>query len=126
MCIRDRRTLAECYLNEENQEAVYGVWERLVKVDYEEADIAKELAEYYEKQGKTEEAIDYYKKALYRYVNKKLFTNVREIWAKLLELCPEDQDFFLHVQKKVAKNISEDKAALLLQELYQVYKNKKD
>ncbi|WP_304241853.1 transcription elongation factor GreA [Gracilinema caldarium] len=119
------RMLAECYLNEENQEAVYGVWERLVKVDYEEADIAKDLAEYYEKQGKTEEAIDYYKKALHRYVNKKLFTNVREIWAKLLELCPEELDFFLHVQRKVAKNISEDKAALLLQELYQVYKQQK-
>jgi transcription elongation factor GreA len=119
------RMLAECYLNEENQEAVYGVWERLVKVDYEEADIAKDLAEYYEKQGKTEEAIDYYKKALHRYVNKKLFTNVREIWAKLLELCPEELDFFLHVQRKVAKNISEDKAALLLQELYQIYKQQK-
>ena len=117
------RMLAECYLNDENQEAVYGVWERLVKVDYEEADIAKELAEYYEKQGKIEETIDYYKKALHRYINKKLFTNVREIWAKLLNFCPEDLDFFLHVQKKVAKSISEDKAALLLQELYQVYKN---
>lgn len=119
------RMLAECYQNEDNQEAVYGVWERLVKVDYEEADIAKELAEYFEKQGKPEETIDYYKKALHRYVNKKLFINVREIWAKLLELCPEDLDFFLHVQKKVAKNISEDKAALLLQELYQSYKKQK-
>ncbi|MCA1949967.1 MAG: transcription elongation factor GreA [Treponema sp.] len=119
------RMLAECYQNEDNQEAVYGVWERLVKVDYEEADIAKELAEYFEKQGKTEETIDYYKKALHRYVNKKLFINVREIWAKLLELCPEDLDFFLHVQKKVAKNISEDKAALLLQELYQSYRKQK-
>ena len=119
------RMLSECYRNEENEEAVYSVWERLVKVDYEEADIAKDLAEYFEKQGKLEETIDYYKKALHRYVNKKLFTNVREIWAKLLELCPEDLDFFLHVQKKVAKNISEDKAALLLQELFQSYKNQK-
>jgi transcription elongation factor GreA len=119
------RMLAECYQNEENQEAVYGVWERLVKVDYEEADIAKDLAEYYEKQGKTEEAVDYYKKALHRYVNKKLLINIREIWAKLLELCPEDLDFFLHVQKKVAKNISEDKAALLLQDLFQIYKKQK-
>jgi len=30
-------------------------------------------------------------------------------------------DFFFNVQKKIAKNISEDKAAILLHELYQVY-----
>jgi len=35
------RMLAECYRNEDNQEAIYGIWERLIKVDYEEADIAK-------------------------------------------------------------------------------------
>jgi transcription elongation factor GreA len=43
---------------------------------------------------------------------------VREIWEKLLTLCPEDIDFFLHVQKKIAKNISEDKAVILLNDVY--------
>ncbi len=110
--------LAECYKNENNEEAIYGVWERLVRIDYEEADLSKSLGEYYEKQGKIEEAVDYYKKALHRYIHKQLFTNVREIWLKLLEFVPEDIDFFLHVQKKVAKTISEDKAAILLQDVY--------
>ncbi|MDR1429239.1 MAG: transcription elongation factor GreA [Spirochaetaceae bacterium] len=112
------RMLAECYKNENENELIYGVWERLVKADYEEADISKSLAEHYEEQGRTEEAVDYYKKALHRYINKQLFTNVREIWAKLLEYCPEDIDFFLLVQKKIAKNISEEKAELLLQDVY--------
>jgi transcription elongation factor GreA len=112
------RTLADCYKNDNEEEAVYGVWERLIKVDLEEADIAKALAEYFEKQEDIERAVDYYKKALHRYINKQLFTNVREIWEKLLEFCPEDIDFFLHVQKKIAKNISEDKAVLLLQDVY--------
>jgi transcription elongation factor GreA-like protein len=112
------RTLAECYKNENDGEAIFGIWERLFKVDYEEADLAKSLAEHYEKLSNTEEAVDYYKKALHRYINKQLFTNVREIWAKLLEFCPEDIDFFLHVQKKIAKNISEEKAVLLLQDVF--------
>lgn len=116
------RMLAECFQNENDEEAVFGVWERLVKVDYEEADIAKALAEYYEKKNEIENTVDYYKKALHRYVNKRLFANVREIWTKLLGFCPEELDFFLHVQKKVAKNISDDKAALLLQELYSVFR----
>ncbi len=120
------RMLAEVYKNDNNEADIYAVWERLVKVDYEEADLAKALAEHYEKQGDHATAIDYYKKALHRFVNKKLFTNVRELWGKLVEHCPEDIDFFLHVQKKIAKNISEDKAAILLQELYQAYRRRDD
>jgi transcription elongation factor GreA len=120
------RTMAECYKNENNEEAIYDIWERIVHVDYEEADLAKSLGEYYEKQEKTEEAVDYYKKALHRYIHKQLFTNVREIWLKLLEFIPEDIDFFLHVQSKVAKTISEDKAAVLLQDVYASCKKRED
>ncbi|MDR2479322.1 MAG: transcription elongation factor GreA [Treponema sp.] len=112
------RTLIDCCKNDNEEEAVYSVLERLVKVDYEEADLAKSLAEHYEKQSNMEAAIDYYKKALHRYINKALFTNVREIWEKLLAFCPDDIDFFLHVQKKIAKTISEVKAVDLLKEVY--------
>jgi len=112
------RTLIDCCKNENNEEAVYGIWERLVKVDYEEADIAKTLAEHYQKLGDVETAVDYYKKALYRYINKGLYASVKEIWEKLLVFCPDDIEFFLHVQKKVAKNISEEKAIDLLKIVY--------
>jgi transcription elongation factor GreA len=120
------RTLAECYKNENDEESIFGIWERLVKVDYEEADLAKSLGEYYEKLANIETAVDYYKKALHRYINKQLFTNVREIWAKLMEFCPEDIDFFLHVQKKIAKNISEEKAVLLLEDVFASCKKRED
>ncbi|MDR1858934.1 MAG: transcription elongation factor GreA [Treponema sp.] len=113
------RKLIECYKNENNEAALPGIWERLVKVDYEEADIAKALAEHYEKQGKDEAAVDYYKKALHRYINKGMFASVKEIWEKLLLYCPDDIDFFLHVQKKVAKIISEEKAIDLLKIVYE-------
>ncbi|GHT94808.1 transcription elongation factor GreA [Spirochaetia bacterium] len=130
------RTLAECYKNDNEEEAIFGIWERLVKVDYEEADLAKALAEHYEKQAESlegnekqariDEAVDNYKKALHRYINKQLFTNVREIWAKLVEYCPQDIDFFLHVQKKIAKNISEEKAVLLLEDVFASCKKRGD
>jgi len=112
------RTLIDCCKNENNEEVMYDIWERLVKVDYEEADIAKSLAEHYEKQDNIEAAVEYYKKALHRYINKGFFANVKEIWEKLLLYCAEDIDFFLHVQKKVAKNISEEKAIDLLKAVY--------
>ena len=117
------RTLADCYKNDNEEDKILGVWERLVKVDFDEADIVKSIAEHYEKHKNREEAIDYYKKSLNRYINKSNFANIREIWEKLLNLNIEDIEFFLHVQKKIAKAVSEDKTVTLLNELYAKYKD---
>ena len=118
------RTLAECY-KEENNEKIWDIYETIVKLDYEEADIAKILAEHYESEGKTEESIDFYKKALLRYVAKKSGNQIKELWSILVKLIPEEIDFFYLVQRKIAKTISEDKSALLMQELYIYYKDAK-
>jgi transcription elongation factor GreA len=120
------RTLGDCYKSEGKEHELYDVWKRLVKIDYEEADIAKNLADHAEKESNFDEAVDYYRKALNRYINKQLFTNVREIWQKLLDYLPEEIDYFLHLQKRVAKNISSDKAELLLWDLYHLCKKKGD
>ena len=112
------RTLGDCYKSDNEEEALYNIWERLVKVDYEEADLAKSLAEHFEKLGDLDSAADYYKKALHRYIGKQLFSNIKEIWEKLLQYCPDDIDFFLHVEKRIAKSISDDKAVLLLRDVY--------
>jgi transcription elongation factor GreA len=120
------RRLAECYESDGRPDDMYAVWERLIRVDYEEADIVKAIAERKEKEGKADEAQDFYKKALYRYINKGIFPSVKELWAKLVEACPEDIDFFYHVQRKISKQISDDKAAILLLDLYKHYKAAED
>jgi len=117
------RTLADCYKNDNEEDKVLNIWERLVKVDFDEADIAKSLAEHYEKQKNKEESIDFYKKALHRYINKGNFASIKEIWEKLISIYSEDIDFFIHIQKKIAKNVSDDKAVILLNELYAKYKD---
>jgi transcription elongation factor GreA len=116
------RRLADTLESDNRTEEKIAVWERLVKVDYDETDIVKALAERREKEGKADEAVDFYKKALHRYINKGMFTSVKELWAKLVIACPEDIDFFFHVQRKIAKQISEDKAATLLLDLFKHYK----
>lgn len=119
------RTLAELY-KEENNENIWDIYESIVRLDYEEADIAKLLAEHYEKENNTEDSIDYYKKALLRYVNRKSVNHIKEIWTKLITLIPDDIDFFLLVQRKIAKTISDVRSATLMQELYGYYKDNKD
>jgi len=120
------RTLAECYDSENEREKLYEVWERLIRVDFEEADIVRQLAEKREEAGNTEEAVEYYKKAIHRYINKKSFNNVREIWHKLIQYAPEETEFFSHAEGKVAKAISEDRAVQLLEELYPYFKKEKN
>ncbi|GHU21126.1 transcription elongation factor GreA [Spirochaetia bacterium] len=112
------RTLADFYKNDHQEESLIEVWERIIRIDPDEADIAKILAEHFEKNADLDSTVGYFKKALHRYIVKQLWTNVQEIWEKLLEYCPEDLDFFLHLQKKIAKTFGEEKAVLLLQDVY--------
>ena len=120
------RTLADCYNSENQYDKMYEVWERLIRVDFEEADIVRHLAEQKEKEEKTDEAVDYYKKALHRYINKKNFNNVKEVWHKLIQFAPEDREFFYHAEGKIAKTVSPDRAIQLLEDLYPHYKKKED
>lgn len=118
------RTLSDCYMNTNQEEKKYSVWEKLILVDFEEAEIVKLLAHKKEEEENIEEAINYYKKALYRFINKNMFTHVKEIWGKVVEYCPEDIDFFFHIEKKIAKALSTEKAASLLQTLLPHYKSR--
>ncbi|WP_319414882.1 transcription elongation factor GreA [Marispirochaeta aestuarii] len=120
------RTLADCYDNKNEDENKIEIWERLIKVDYEEADIVRQLAEFREEEKDIEGAIDYYKKAIHRYINKKMFTNIKDIWDKLVEYCPEETDFFFNVDKKIEKMISPERASQLLENLYGYYREAED
>ncbi|HDQ14822.1 MAG TPA: transcription elongation factor GreA [Sediminispirochaeta sp.] len=115
-------TLAKCYDNENETKKKYQIWERLIKVDFEEADIVLHLAEKEEEEGNIPEAVEYYKKAIHRYINKRLFSNIRDIWQKLIEYIPEETDLFFHVEKKVERTINAERSAQLLEELYQKYR----
>ncbi len=116
------RTLAANYEQAGNAD-VWAIYERIIKVDLTEAEIAKKLADHYAAEGDNEKANEYYKKALLRFVNNKNINAASEIWSKLVAAIPEEIDFFLLVQRKIAKSISADKSALMMQELYNYYKD---
>lgn len=113
------------YYKADNDERLWATCEQLVKADFEEADVTKMLAEHYDQKGDAENAVLYYKKALLRYVSAKNISGIKEVWTKLIAVIPEEIDFFLMVQRKIAKSISDIKSILLMQELYQYYKDTK-
>ncbi len=116
------RTLSECYDHENEKDKKYEIWKRLIKVDYEEADIVRYLAEREEEEGNLEAAVEFYKRAIHRYINKKHFANVKEVWQKLVLLIPDETDFFFHIEKKVSKINSTERASQLLEDLYESHK----
>lgn len=118
------RTLAELYRSQ-NNDKVWDLYIQIVKLDFEEADIARALADHYEQTGDMESAKEYYKKAILRYVNIGNMPMTKELWSKLVQIIPEEIDFFQLVKRKVSKTLGSDKTAILLQELYNWYKDNK-
>ena len=115
------RTLADGYLAEGN-EKVWDLYSTIVKIDFEEADLAKVLAEHFEAEGDTENAISYYKKAILRYINNNNYNAVKEIWSKLVQYIPLEFDFFQLLRRKISKTMGEIKTTTLTPELYDWYK----
>ena len=113
------KTLATVYENLNNQDELVNTWVRLVKIDYEEADIVNRLAHIREQDGNIEEAIDYYKKAIQRYITKKIYNQIEDIWHKLLQLMPLDVDFYLTLEKRISKIFTGQRSSELLNLLYE-------
>ncbi len=118
------RTLAGCYLAEGN-DRVWELYEKIVRIDFAEADLAKLLAEHYENEGDADNAISYYKKAILRYINANNYNACKEVWTKLVQLMPEEFDFFQNIRRKISKQMGEIKTTTLMQELYNYYKDNK-
>ncbi|EID85257.1 transcription elongation factor GreA [Treponema sp. JC4] len=130
------RTLADCYAADpDKKDKVWEIYATLVKVDFEEAVLAKVLGEHFEAASKEDPAnekvlmktaIEYYKKAILRFINQNNYNGVKEVWTKLIELMPAEFDFFQLLRRKIAKSMGETKTTNLMQDLYEWYKaNKK-
>lgn len=115
------RTLADTYMAEDNPKA-WDLYIQIVKIDFQEADIAKLLAEHFADSDK-DLSIDYYKKAILRYINIGNYNACKEVWSVLVSEIPEEIEFFQLLRRKISKVFGELKTTTLMQELYNWYKD---
>lgn len=116
------RTLAEGYRAEGN-EKYWDLYAQIVKIDFEEADLARLLAEHYEDAGDADMTVSYYKKAILRYINNSNYNAIKEVWSKLIQYIPQEIDFFQLLRRKISKQMGEIRTTTLMQELYNWYKD---
>ena len=133
-------TMATYYRENKDEQSMWETYETIVKIDPEESEIARVLADHYEhcaEEKRTtepqeflrgmEKAVSYYKKSILRGVSS-IAPNtgsITDVWKKLVDLIPEQIDFFYMVQRKIAKSISETTSATLMQDVYKKYKEQK-
>ena len=116
------RTLAEGYRAEGN-EKYWDLYAQIVKIDFEEADLARLLAEHYEEAGDVDMTVSYYKKAILRYINNSNYNAIKEVWSKLIQYIPQEIDFFQLLRRKISKQMGDIRTTTLMQELYNWYKD---
>ena len=116
------RTLAEGYRAEGN-EKYWDLYAHIVKIDFEEDDLARLLAEHYEEAGDVDLTISYYKKAILRYINNSNYNAIKEVWSKLIQYIPQEIDFFQLLRRKISKQMGDIRTTTLMQELYNWYKD---
>ncbi|MDH4128225.1 MAG: transcription elongation factor GreA [Spirochaetota bacterium] len=119
------KTLEECYENTNNTDELLKVWERLAKIDYENGDIPKKLAQYYEKEGNESESTFYYKIALKRFSKTTSIKVIEDIWLKLADIIPQELDFFYQIEEGITKQ-NPEKSGQLLSLLLPHYQEKND
>ena len=118
------RILIDSCSNTNKKDELPDLWERLIRVDFEEADIVVKLATFKEEAKELDEAKSLYKKALNRYILNKNFTQVEELWKKLLSYEDTGYEYFLNIDKKISKHFSDERSIELLKYLYEIYMGK--
>ena len=116
------RLLSDAYEQMNKHEEKIALWERLVKVDYEEVEIVRLLAFHAQEKGNRDKAVTYFKKAIHRLIKRKDASPIRSLYTALLELQDDFFGYFMNVADQVS-SISKSTAVALLRDLEAAHKD---
>ncbi|UER67337.1 transcription elongation factor GreA [Borrelia sp. BU AG58] len=113
-------TLAKIYAQNNENEKLPDIWTRIVEADADDTTFVRQLAVYYENID-LQKSIYFFRKAIYRFIEKKQMSGIREVWAKLTRYVSDDFDSFLLILAKVEKELGFRKVVVLYEDLYEHY-----
>ncbi|MCD2382484.1 transcript cleavage factor, partial [Borreliella americana] len=113
-------TLAKIYAQNNENEKLPSIWTRIVEADIDDTVFVRQLATYYETID-LQKSIFYFRKAIYRFIDKKQMSGIREVWAKLIHYVSDDFDSFLLILQKIEKDLGFKKAIVLYEDLFDHY-----
>ncbi|BCR20746.1 transcription elongation factor GreA [Borrelia miyamotoi] len=113
-------TLAKIYSQNNENEKLPDIWIRIVEADVDDTVFVRQLAMHYENID-LQKSIYFFRKAIYRFIDKKQMSGIREIWSKLIRYTSDDFDSFLLILQKVEKELGFKKAVVLYEDLYEHY-----
>ena len=115
------RILADCLVETGREDEQWPVLERLVKVDFDERRIPRQLGDHFLETGEKDKAILYYRRAMTRCISAKDVESIRALWSVLLDVQKEDYGYFLGVAEKVSTSVDKGLSLTLLTDLYPHY-----
>ena len=115
------RILADCYVETGREDEQWSVLERLVKVDFDERRIPRQLGDHFTETGDRDKALLYYRRAMTRCISARDVESIRGLWSTLLDVQKEDYGYFLGVAEKVASSVDRGLSLNLLTDLYPHY-----
>ncbi|EEF82114.1 transcription elongation factor GreA [Borreliella valaisiana] len=113
-------TLAKIYAQNNENDKLPSIWTRIVEADINDTVFVRQLATYYETVD-LQKSIFYFRKAIYRFIDKKQMSGIREVWAKLIHYVSDDFDSFLLILQKIEKDLGFKKAIVLYEDLFDHY-----
>ncbi len=107
-------TLETIYNERGNAEELFSIKKRLVLIDSKDANNARFLGEFYEKEGDKDLAMFYYRLAIERYLRARSVKMVEELWGKMIKLVPDDTRLVITITRKIRELMGDDKVGMML------------
>lgn len=111
------RILGDYYESTGRTQEKIGMWERLVRSNYEETDILKKLAAHYEQAGDLSMAMNYYQRASQRLLKIQDFSSLKEIWNKINELKSDNPDYLISQAERYTQALSAGRGIAFLHDI---------
>lgn len=107
-------TLEKIYEERSDEEELFSIKKRLVLIDSKDANNARFLGEFYEKEGDKDLAMFYYRLAIERYLRIRSVKMVEELWAKMVKLVPDDAKLIISITRKIREISGDEKVGSML------------